>query len=141
MKVAIVGSRKYPDKAGVVEFVNSLPKDTIIVSGGAKGVDSWAEHAARMRGMERQIYKPLQSEIIKYGFPVAAFNRNQTIVDNADEVVAFWNGLSRGTLDTIKKAYIAGVPVTVNLEAAEGVKLADATRKLDALRRKYKSVN
>jgi len=43
----------------------------------------------------------------KYGLR-AGFLRNTEIVAEADEVVAFWDGESKGTQDTIKKAKEAG---------------------------------
>ena len=46
MRVAIVGSREYSDIDAIVEYVNSLPADTIVVTGGARGVDQIAEAAA-----------------------------------------------------------------------------------------------
>jgi hypothetical protein len=39
--------------------------------------------------------------------------RNAEIVRNVVEVVAFWDGRSRGTLNTIVQATNAGVPVQV----------------------------
>lgn len=31
----------------------------------------------------------------------------------ADEIVAFWDGVSKGTMDTIRRAQLAGKPYTV----------------------------
>jgi hypothetical protein len=39
--------------------------------------------------------------------------RNAQIVEGVDELVAFWDGRSRGTLNTIALAVGAGVPVKV----------------------------
>lgn len=39
--------------------------------------------------------------------------RNSLIVADCDEVIAFWDGVSRGTLDTIRKATKAGKPVRI----------------------------
>ena len=50
-KVAIVGSRDFPDMVAVTDYVNELPQDTRVISGGARGVDTVAEKAARDRGM------------------------------------------------------------------------------------------
>ncbi len=47
MKVAIVGSQGYKHLQRVIDYVRSLPLDTIIVSGGAVGPDG---HALR-RGL------------------------------------------------------------------------------------------
>ncbi len=109
MKIAIVGSRTYPDLNKVVEYVKALPEGTTIVSGGALGPDLVAEKAAKRRGLPTLIFladwkaEPKEAGAI----------RNQTIVDHADEVVAFWDGISKGTAITIRKAKAAGKPVTI----------------------------
>jgi len=52
MKVAIVGSRHYPNLERVRKYVRKLSPNDTIVSGGAKGVDQTAEDEARKLGME-----------------------------------------------------------------------------------------
>jgi hypothetical protein len=100
MRIAIVGSRDFARLDAVVNYVNNLPVSTVIISGGAIGVDRTAETAARDRGMEVKTYLP---DWDSYG-KSAGFIRNQLIVDDCDVVVAFWNGKSRGTADTLKRA-------------------------------------
>jgi hypothetical protein len=103
MRVAIVGSRTYPIWHQVHSLVRSrLPEACTIVSGGAEGVDTWAANAARKRKgfPEPVIFLP------KKPLPQGYFIRNQLIVDYADVLIAFWDGKSRGTVDTIKKAYL-----------------------------------
>jgi predicted Rossmann fold nucleotide-binding protein DprA/Smf involved in DNA uptake len=100
MKVAIVGSRDYPSLWEVWLYVASLPAGTVVVSGGARGVDTQAEYAAKECGMGVEIYP---AEWGKYGRS-AGMMRNQTIVDAADRVVAFWDGKSSGTASTIALA-------------------------------------
>jgi hypothetical protein len=39
--------------------------------------------------------------------------RNQDVIDEADEVVALWDGESRGTIQALTLAVEAGKPVTV----------------------------
>lgn len=107
MRVAVIGSRGYPHERLVRRFVETLARkdpETILVSGGARGVDHWAEDEARHRGLKVEIY-PADWENLGRG---AGFARNTTIVENSDVVVAFWDGKSRGTLDSIKKARQAG---------------------------------
>ncbi len=108
MKVAIVGSRRYRDLPSVREFVRNLPPQTVIVSGGAAGVDTEAERAAADFGFICIVVKPAW----KRG-RYAGFERNQVIVDLADEIAAFWDGDSRGTHDTMTRAYAAGKPVHI----------------------------
>ncbi len=100
--VAIVGSRTYSDPRRVIEYVLSLPPSTVIVSGGAKGVDSWAETTARMVGMKRLIHRPRVRPHTSYA--TVCKERNSRIVASADRIVAFYNGVSPGTADTIEKA-------------------------------------
>jgi predicted Rossmann fold nucleotide-binding protein DprA/Smf involved in DNA uptake len=114
--VAIVGSREFPEdkidkaKALVRGLVASLPIDTVIVSGGARGVDTWAVEAAKARGLpEPQIFYP---DWQKHGRQ-AGFVRNGKIAAAADEVVAIWNGTSTGTMNTVAKARSMGKPVKV----------------------------
>lgn len=109
MKVAIVGSRNWQGQYQIGKYVESLPPDTEVVSGGARGVDMMAEHAARKRGLKVTVFL---ADWDKYG-KAAGFLRNGQIVAHADKVVAFWDGKSRGTLDTIQKARAAGKDVEI----------------------------
>lgn len=106
IRVAIVGSREYPDLELVRQFVRKLaakyPRATV-VSGGAQGVDQAAEAQAGRLGLKTLIFP---ADWDRYGRS-AGFRRNTTIVEHADVVVAFWDGQSRGTLDTTAKAIIA----------------------------------
>ena len=96
MKVAIVGSRGLT----VTDFGKYLPKECDeIVSGGARGIDSCAEEYAKKNGLKVTVFLP---EYEKYG-KVAPLKRNDQIADYADEVIAFWDGQSRGTIYTVKQ--------------------------------------
>ena len=48
-------------------------------------------------------------------FAQAAFHRNGWIVEDAARLLAFWDGVSTGTADTLRKARVAGVPDYVYL--------------------------
>lgn len=112
MRIAIIGSREYRDSQAVIDFVDSLPEDTVIVSGGAPGVDQIAETAAKRRGLERDI-KP--ADWARFG-KAAGIIRNKDIVAACDELVAFWDGKSPGTADSIMTAHKTGKKVTVFLQ-------------------------
>ena len=109
MKVAIVGSRGFKPLSKVRDYITELPQDTIIVSGGAEGVDRQAVGWARALGMETEVFLP---EWNKYGNRAGVI-RNSIIVGDCDRLVAFWDGESRGTLDSINKARKAGKPVEI----------------------------
>lgn len=92
MHIAIVGSRKYPFPAHVRDAVYSTAIDAVIVSGGARGVDTWAEEHAKKISRTTLIIRPNWS-LGKH----AALLRNEEIVRQSDIVYAFWDGESRGT--------------------------------------------
>ena len=90
MKVAIIGSRNM----NVENLQDYLPEGTDeIVSGGAKGIDTCARNFAIKNGLKLTELRP---EYNKYGRG-APLKRNETIVNYADMVLAFWDGESKGT--------------------------------------------
>jgi len=80
-----------------------------IISGGAFGADALAERFAREKGIPTIIFKP---DWDQYGKP-AAFKRNILIVNEADVVIVFWDGFSKGSKHTIDLAEKANKPVIV----------------------------
>lgn len=112
LRVAIVGSREYSDLERVREYVRSLPAGTIVVSGGARGVDKTAETEARVCGLpEPIIHKPDHKA---YPWPAAAMHaRNVLIAQTCDLMTAFWDGKSTGTMDAVLCARKLAKPVGV----------------------------
>ena len=103
-----MGSREYLRLDLVKNFLTERFKEgDVLVSGGASGVDSAAEEAAE--GFTMMIF---HAQWDKYG-KGAGFIRNTLIMEAADLIVAFWDGESRGTLDTLKKAKKAGKPYEI----------------------------
>ena len=107
--IAIIGSRDYPALSHVTKFVMLLPIDSIVVSGGARGPDKIGETTAIKRGLKTEIYL---SDWDKFG-KAAGMIRNSLIVKNSDWIVAFWDGLSRGTLNSIETAKSLNLPITI----------------------------
>lgn len=105
--VAVVGSRDYANLDKVREFVEGLPPETVVISGGALGVDWVAAETARRRGLRLDIFR---ADWPKHGRAAGPI-RNSLIVKAADRIVAFWNGKSRGTMDVLEKARAAGKPI------------------------------
>lgn len=103
-KVAVVGSRGIT-RADLSKYV---PEDaTVILSGGARGVDQLAEEYAKERGLGLEVLLPNYELFGK----TAPLIRDRQIVDKADLVVAIWDGSSSGTRYTIEYAKAQGVPV------------------------------
>lgn len=99
VRMAIVGSRDFPYLWMVSRYLDEKRPDEV-VSGGAKGVDTAAEHWAVKNGVP---FKLFPADWNRHGRG-AGFARNQQIVDYATDVVAFQYNKSNGTADTITKA-------------------------------------
>lgn len=108
-RIAIVGSRDFKNLHRVIAYVDSLPETTIVVSGGARGVDTVAEQVANRRGLQTHIF---YAQWKRYG-KSAGMRRNREMIDTVDEVVAFWDGQSRGTEQAIAYAKANNIPVKV----------------------------
>lgn len=96
----------------------------LVVSGGAKGADTFATawYAKRHR-LPTRVHRPKQEAGQSWG--AAALARNTLIVSDSDLVIAFVHPTSRGTFDTIRKAQKAGVDcVVIDLDMLEAVRRA-----------------
>ena len=93
----------------MIRYIQGLPVEVVIVSGGAIGVDLTAQRTAQKRGMEVQIFKPDWAHHGRSAGPI----RNREIVENCDALVAFWDGASPGTHNSIKLAQNMRKPVTI----------------------------
>lgn len=105
--LAIVGSRGFPNSQypRLVREVDRIRKKlnvTAIISGGAKGADQLGERYAKEHGLEIVRLLPEWRPNGIYD-PQAGLKRNSEIVAQADYVLAFWDGKSTGTRDTIRK--------------------------------------
>lgn len=108
MKIAIIGSRNLK----VLDLGKYLPKGTTeIVSGGAKGIDSCAKEYAVKNKIKITEFLP---EYDKYG-RVAPLKRNDLIIDYSNMVLAFWDGVSRGTKYVIENCKRKNKPIKIYL--------------------------
>lgn len=133
--IAVIGSRAF--KGSIDYYLDlELPGYERLVSGGARGVDAWAEHYAAEKGISVVSYRPMRKDdgwiVVKYvdgfstgpvrhdGEPImfpafvdAAKARNWWIVRDAEKVVALWDGASSGTAQGIAAAVRLGRPVSI----------------------------
>ena len=109
MKVAVVGSRSVSDYSVVKAILNQYTF-TQIISGGAKGVDTFAEQYSS----ENNLVEPLVilPNWKRYNRGAGAV-RNREIVDSSDFVIAIWDGKSKGTLISINYAKKQNKPIYV----------------------------
>lgn len=109
-RIAIVGSRHYPDLDRVGRYVRGLPAGARLVTGSASGVDAAAARAARARGLPVRV---LGASFEEARDAEAAAGRNRRLVELCDVLVAFWDGTSEGTRRTVERALDSGREVHV----------------------------
>lgn len=111
MSLAVVGSRTFSSydllKQRLDQEFATNPFHTI-VSGGADGADSLAARYAKQNNINLVELRPDYSKG-RY----APLLRNTDIVNASDRVIAFWDGKSPGTNDTIKKTRRANKPLII----------------------------
>jgi 8-oxo-dGTP pyrophosphatase MutT (NUDIX family) len=115
-RIGIVGSRRWSDRAAVENLVYTLPLNSTIVSGGCRGVDTWAREAAEERGIQVVEYLPAlpPAGSPPWEFTKAYHSRNRQIAENIDVLYAFVTEDRRGgTENTIKHAMKLDVRVEV----------------------------
>ena len=106
MKLLIAGSRSIQD----FDLSPYISADVdLIIAGGAIGVDTLAEAYADAHRLSKLILRP---QYARYGRG-APIKRNQQMVELADEVLLIWDGVSRGTAQTLRYAQKLGKPCRV----------------------------
>src|SRR3990167_9093122 len=99
MKVGVVGNREGFGYEQVEEvlLLRLQPGDEI-VSGGAIGVDSFAEQFAHKHGYNIKVFRPQYPSTRWY------FKRNREIAEYCDKIIAFNKKERSGTTNTINIA-------------------------------------
>lgn len=108
LRLGVVGSRTFSSYSFLCSVLNLFDIQNI-VSGGAKGADSLAAQYARENNIALIEHLPDWNQFGKS----AGFIRNQKIIDDSDEIIAFWDGLSKGTKHSIDLAQNVGKIVRI----------------------------
>jgi len=109
IKLAVIGSRTFTDKDRLYRILDkNKDKIKMVISGGAIGADSFSNDWCRDRGMPITIFYPDWSK-----GKGAGFQRNKLIIENSDKVLAFHDGISKGTLNSIEIAKELNIPYKV----------------------------
>lgn len=113
--VLVVGSRTITDEEKIFNELNKYcDENTVIVSGGARGVDSIAEKYADINNLEKVI---MPADWNKYG-KRAGYIRNDAMhkyIANFPNrlCIAFWDGMSKGTAQNFKLAEKYNTPLII----------------------------
>jgi len=111
-KVIIAGGRDFdkPVSEYKQQVLTLLPDGDIeIVSGTANGADKWGEKLARRCNYSVKKFPAKWNEHGKRAGPI----RNREMAEYADHLIAFWDGVSKGTNNMIEEATRLGLKVDV----------------------------
>ena len=110
MKTIIAGSREGITKEQVYKTIKDSEFDiSAVLCGEARGVDAYGKQWALEKGIEVISYP---ADWDKYG-KAAGPIRNKLMAENAEALIAVWDGYSRGTSHMINLARSMGLEVYV----------------------------
>lgn len=112
-RVIVAGSRDFSDYQHLCEkmdrLLSNIKEPIAVICGKARGADTLGERYAHEHGYEIH-YFPADWE--RYGRS-AGYRRNIQMAENADALVAFWDGKSMGTMHMISVAKSHGLKVRI----------------------------
>ena len=115
MKVLVAGSRSIDDLSIVTTAIEASGfAVSVVLSGGAKGVDRLGEQWAVEHGIPVEQIKPDWSKGRHAGLLA-----NTELVEQAEAAVIVYDGESKGTKDTIRKLEKAGKATHVVVSASQ----------------------
>lgn len=125
--VAIVGSRNFSRLDKVRDLVRALPHTTLVVSGGASGVDNAAEAEAKREGLPVKSFPVFRRDWQQHG-KRAGILRNEKLLDFVQEqggyVFVFvmldeYGNITPGSKHVIETCEKRGIPHRVFQEETE----------------------
>jgi len=101
MRVVVAGSRTIEDYDLVEKAIleSGFPVD-LVISGGAKGVDTLGVRWARKNKVQHCLFPPMWAELGKRAGPA----RNRWMISVGEALIAVWDQRSRGTGHIIQYA-------------------------------------
>jgi hypothetical protein len=112
MKTIIAGGRDIHDYQLVLDAIKeSQFPISIVVSGGAQGIDTLGEKYAHEMVLPLHVYEADWEKNGRAAGPI----RNRKMAENAEALIAVWDGKSRGTKNMIETARKLGLLVYVKL--------------------------
>ena len=103
IKLIVAGCRDYFNFDFVSQTLDRLsldPKKVEFVNGGAEGVDAMARKYAGMKGFNLRLFPADWNNLGKRAGPI----RNKHMAEYGTHLVAFWDGVSKGTASMISLA-------------------------------------
>jgi hypothetical protein len=108
MRVLVTGGRGFQDFAAVCRALDALnPRPTYILEGGAPGADELANEWARLRAVPVETFL---ADWTMHGNAAGPLRNARMLAEGKPDLVVAFFGRA-GTLDMVKRAERAGVPV------------------------------
>lgn len=134
MRILCTGDRDWTNKFVVWMAFMPLQKDTVIIHGAARGLDTIAAQCALELGLQIDLPPTPENEIGGYPADWTKYRRGAGPIRNSqmlkqgmpDEVWAWHDNLwleSKGTKNMVDQALLAGLPVTLFTTNAPPIKL------------------
>jgi len=127
MRTIVAGSRSVDDYSTVSKAIESAPfRPTVIVSGDAPGVDTLGALFGTKHNIPVEHFPadwdnlnvtPCKIRRDKRGNPynvLAGMIRNERMANNAEALIAIWDGISKGTKNMIETARKKGLTVYIS---------------------------
>ena len=112
MRTIVAGSRTVTEYNLVASAIAEAPWSlSVIISGGAKGVDTLGEAYAHLKEIPLEIFN---ADWNRFG-RAAGHMRNEEMAKNAQALIAVWDGESRCTANMIETAKKYKLKVYVRL--------------------------
>lgn len=100
-RVIVAGGRDFSNyellESKLNRILQNITDEIVIVCGMARGADTLGERYAKANGIRVEYYP---ADWNKYG-KSAGYIRNEQMAKNADALIAFWDGKSKGTKNMI----------------------------------------
>jgi len=121
MRTIIAGSRECSDKRELLAALGACGwEPTVVISGAARGADKLGEVWAAEFNIPCERFP---ADWVAHG-KAAGYRRNVQMADNAEALIALWDGASKGTKHMIDIAKRKGLRVHVHVTANAKVQAA-----------------
>ena len=112
MRTIIAGSRNCTDMDQLLQAISVCGwKPTVVISGTARGVDKLGERWASEQNI---LCERFPADWNAYG-KSAGYKRNEQMANNAEALIALWDGESKGTQHMIEIARRKGLRIYTHM--------------------------
>lgn len=105
----VINCSTYEKVSNILEKELEIKEISLVIHGGAKGVDTSVEEWCNKHNIKTQKFRPDQEKYNNY--KLALLKRNDEMISKADKVLAIWDGSSNGTKYVIENTKESNIKV------------------------------